>query len=127
MASEPESIQPAVDRTYAELDALYIEAVAYVRHLEADYQQMGAQLMHVETVYSDLAGYTKQLEQALDEHKRAAVESTRYTTQLETELAAQRQANDEGRAYAESLKAHIRRLEVKLHDLEENLRQYRDG
>ena len=127
MADEPGSIQPIADRTYAELETLYAEAVTYVRHVESDYQQSRAHLTHVETIYADLARYAKALEQALTEHKQAAIESAGYVAQLQAELTAQRQANDEGRTYAESLEAHIRRLEIKLHDLEENLRQYREG
>ena len=126
MADEPESVQPTADRTYAELETLYAEAVTYVCHVESDYQQSQAQLTHVETIYADLARYANALEQALTEHKQAAIESARYAAQVQAELAAQRQANDEGHTYAESLEAHIRRLEIKLHDLEENLRQYQE-
>jgi len=130
-STTPESTPSDAAPSYAQLDALYTEAVVYVRHLEAGYQQSQAQVTHVETIYAELAAYAKQLEQAVSDHKQAAVESSQYIARLETELAALRQTNDDGRAYVESLLAQIqaltaqtRRLEVKLHDMEENLRQY---
>jgi multidrug resistance efflux pump len=122
-----ESTAPTPTRTYAELDALYNEAVAYVRHVEADFQHTQAHLKHVETIYADMVVYTNQLEQSVVDHKQAAAETAGYVIRLEAELAALHKAQDEGRTYAESLLAHIRRLEVKLHDMEENLRQYQQG
>ena len=117
-----------------QLQRLYAEAVTYVRHVEADLQHSQAQQQQIETIYAEAVAYSRHLEQALVAEQHAASESRQYIAQLEAELAALRHSSDEGRRYAESLERQLtaltlfnRQLEIRLHDSEENLRQYRES
>lgn len=100
------------DSVERSLSSAYQDAVAYARHLEQTHDQT--------------LSYVRTLEKTVAEFQAASVSNTNYVTKLEDEITKIQKSYADATEYAHSLAAYVRQLEIKIDDLEENLRQYQE-
>jgi uncharacterized coiled-coil protein SlyX len=80
----------------------------------------------LEQTYTETVTYVHTLEKTVAEHQTLTARTADYISKLATELAKTQQALEDATVYAHSLADYVRRLEIKVGDLEENLRQYQE-
>jgi O-antigen biosynthesis protein len=94
-----------VELQHAELNKTYEAAVAYARSMETKIIDLESSYAQLNTTYTEAVTYVRSLED--------------HINQVNNEQIEVKKIYDEAVAYARS-------LEIKLHDLEENLRQFTD-
>ncbi|MHB8627778.1 MAG: hypothetical protein ACYDBJ_17430 [Aggregatilineales bacterium] len=111
----------------AELAKLQRAAIARdTLSISSGYEEATAYARHMEQVYAETTVYVHTLEKMVTEYQAASIRSADYVSKLESEISQMQRAYADATTYAHSLADYVHRLEIKIDDLEENLRQYQE-